>query len=302
VNAALQAGVKRFVHISTLALYGDEVTGTITEDSPIRPKKGWDYAESKHAAEQIVLEAASRGLPAVVLRVAVVYGPHNMTMVTRPLQQLTHNRLILVDCRDVPSNTIYVDNLCHGIERSLDAAADVNGQIFLLSDDDGFTWGDYFGYFAERLGAQVQHVAKDRTAAPPMADTPSLLERWSRGTKDLVMSPEMKALARRIYLSDPWGTPARWGVNTFPNAVRKLASLIRPEEAFVYRPNPVQSEDPGVFTVDPISARVSAAKAARVLGVQPVVTRGRAMELTLAWARHARIVPSAARDEVAAVR
>jgi hypothetical protein len=30
--------------------------------------------------------------------------------------------------------------------------------------------------------------------------------------------------------------------------------------------------------------------------------RRRAMELTLAWARHARIVLSAARDEVAAVR
>ena len=42
----------------------------------------------KYAAEQIVLEAAARGLPAVVLRVAVVYGPHNMTVVTRPLEQL----------------------------------------------------------------------------------------------------------------------------------------------------------------------------------------------------------------------
>jgi predicted dehydrogenase/nucleoside-diphosphate-sugar epimerase len=302
VNAALRAGVKRFVHISTIALYGDQVTGTITEETPIRPKPGWDYAESKYAAEQIVLEAASRGLPAVVLRVAVVYGPHNMTIVTRPLQQLTHNRLVLVDCRGVPSNTIYVDNLCQGIQRSLDAGPDVNGQIFLLSDDDGFTWGEYFGYFAERLGATVQHVSKNPAAAAASVESPSLLGRWSRGTKDLVSSREMKALARRVYQSDPWGTPARWGVETFPNAVRKLASLVRPEEAFVYRPNPSSGEDPGVFAMDPIHARVCAEKAARMLGFQPAVTRRRAMELTLAWARHARIVPAATRDEVGATR
>ena len=56
-------------------------TGTITEDTPIRPKKGWDYAESKYAAEQIVLEAAARGLPASFFALAVVYGPHNLTIV-----------------------------------------------------------------------------------------------------------------------------------------------------------------------------------------------------------------------------
>ncbi len=301
VNAALEAGVTRFVHVSTIALYGDKPTGTITEDTPIQPKKGWDYAESKNAAEQIVLDAVSRGLPALSLRVSVVYGPHNLTIVTRPLQHLAENRLVLVECRDVPSNTIYVDNLCQGIERALAAGADVNGQIFLLSDDDGFTWGDYFGYFADRMGAQVQHVSKQ----PPQVDTAassSRLRQWSRNTLDLATSSEVKALARRIYQSDPWGIPARWGVNTFPNAVRKLASIIRPEEAFIYRPNPAPVQETSVFTVDPIAAAVSARKAARILGFQPVVSRQRAMELTLAWARHARIVRAATTDGVGAAR
>ena len=303
VNAARQAGVKRFVHISTLAVYGDDVTGTITEDTPIRPKKGWDYAESKYAAEQIVLDAAARGLPAVVLRPAVVYGPHNSTIVTRPLQQLARHRLMLVDCRDVPSNTIYVDNLCYAIESSLDAGPDVNGEIFLLSDDDEFTWGEFFGYFAERIGAQVQHVAKSQAPIAAAAETPSpRLRRWSRSTLDLATSAEAKALAKRIYNSDPWGIPARWGVSTFPNVVRKLASVIRPEEAFVYRPNPAPAEDTGVFTIDPIRASVSAQKAARLLGFNAVVTRPRAMELTLAWARYARVVEAATRDAVGAAR
>jgi len=297
----MKAGVKRFVHLSTLALYGDEVTGTIAEDTPIHPKTNWDYAQSKHAAEQIVVEAAKRGLPAIVLRVAVVYGPHNQTIVARPLQQLAHNRLVLVDCRDVPSNTIYVDNLCEAIECSLRAAASANGEMFLLSDDDGFTWGDYFGFFARALGASVQHAPKQPTAVSA-ADQPSMLRRWTQETKELLLSAETKALARRIYNSNPWGAPARWVVETFPNAVRRVARVIRPEEPFIYTPNVAPDGAAESFIIDPVRARVSAEKAARVLGFQPVVTRYRAMELTLAWARHARIVPTSARDEVAAGR
>jgi nucleoside-diphosphate-sugar epimerase len=157
VDAALRAGVKRFIHISTIAIYGESVGGTITEETPLHPKKGWDYAESKSEAERIVLEAARRGLPAVVLRPSVVYGPHNMTIVARPLAHLVQNQLELVDCRDVPSNTIYVDNLCFGIQQALDASSDLTGQVFLLNDDDGFTWGQYFGY-SRTHGAQIHYV------------------------------------------------------------------------------------------------------------------------------------------------
>jgi hypothetical protein len=117
-----------------------------------------------------------------------------------------------------------------------------------------------------------------------------------------MVSEDAGSSGKRIYQSDPWGIQARWGVKMFPNAVRKLASVIRPEEAFVYRPNPAPTEDAGVFTVDPIAAGVGARKAARMLGFQPVVSRQRAMELTLAWARHARIVPAATRDEVKATQ
>jgi predicted dehydrogenase/nucleoside-diphosphate-sugar epimerase len=301
VEAALKAGVKRFVHLSTLALYGDQVTGTITEETPINPKKEWDYSHSKHGAEQIVLDAAKRGLPAIVLRPAVVYGPHNLTIVVRPLQQLAQNRLVLVECDDVPSNTIYVDNLCQAIACSLRAESSALGQIFLLSDDDGFTWGEYFGYFAQSMGADIQHKPK-QPAATVAADQPSTMRRWTRETLDLLMSAEVKALAKRVYQSNPWGIPGRWFVETFPNAVRRVASVIRPEEPFIYRPQPGPAQDADIFVIDPVRARVSSEKAARMLGFEPAVPRLRAMELTLAWARHARIVRTSARDEVAAGR
>ena len=300
VDAALRAGVKRFVHISTIALYGEHANGTITEETPLRPRKGWDYAESKYAAEQIVLEAAARGLPAIVLRPSVVYGPHNLTIVARPLAHLLQNRLELVDCRDVPSNTIYVDNLCFGIQQALESAPHLSGQVFLMNDDDGFTWGEYFGYFADRMGARIEFVSKSGHAAD-IGTPPGLLKRWASGTRDLLLSSETKGLAKRIYTSDPWGTPARWAVETFPSAVARLKDLVRPEEGLVYRPNP-PAEPLSLFTVDPITAQVSAEKARKMLAFAPLVPRQQAMALTLQWAQYARIVPAAARDEVATVQ
>ena len=298
VDAAIRAQVKRFVHISTLSVYGDQVTGVITEDTPLSPKKGWDYAESKYAAEQIVLEAAARGLPAVVLRVAVVYGPYNSTIVARPLEQLLRERLVLVDCARVPSNTVYVDNVCHGIELALNAGPAADGQVFLLSDDDGFSWGEYFGYFAEALGKTLQH--QEKGAAAVVDRSPNVARRWLRSTLDLVTSPEAKGLARRIYQSDPWGTPARWFIETFPEFVQRAKRRIRPSEGVIYRPRVPVDAGAAPFLVDPIHARASAEKIARALGYAPVVPRQRAMDLTLQWAMHARIVPAVVDEHVAA--
>jgi nucleoside-diphosphate-sugar epimerase len=300
VDAALSAGVKRFVHLSTIAIYGDPTTGALTEQTPVNPESGSDYAESKYAAEKIVLEAAARGLPAIVLRITPVYGPHNMTVVTRPLQHLVQDRLFLVDCRDVPSNTIYIDNLCHGIQLALDAPSHLNGEIFILSDDDGFTWGDYFSYFADQIGANLHHVPRDEVGKGATAASAPTLSRWLGSTRHLITSSEAKALARRIYLSEPWGTPARWFVDRFPRAAGRLKRVVRTEAAFVYRPRPVVQGDTAPFRLTPISARVSTDKARRVLGFEPIVPRLRAMELTLAWARYARILPDAAYEERAA--
>lgn len=70
---AREAGVERFVHISSTAVYGLPNGAPLTEESPRRPAEA--YGRSKRDGENIVLGAIRDGLPATILRPCTVYGP-----------------------------------------------------------------------------------------------------------------------------------------------------------------------------------------------------------------------------------
>lgn len=73
---ALQAGVRRLVHISAVAVVGEVPPGVvIDEQTPCHPCD--PYQRTKYAAERLVLDMAARErLPVVVLRPGAIYGPH----------------------------------------------------------------------------------------------------------------------------------------------------------------------------------------------------------------------------------
>ena len=74
IQAAVQAGVFRFVHVSTIAVVGQAAAGRpITEESECRPLDA--YQRSKLAGEAQVKNAAEQGLPTVILRPGAFYGP-----------------------------------------------------------------------------------------------------------------------------------------------------------------------------------------------------------------------------------
>ena len=74
LRAALQAGVRRFVHLSTVGVLGDVRTVPASEASPYNPSDY--YQRSKAEGERRALAFfAERGLPGVVIRPTAIYGP-----------------------------------------------------------------------------------------------------------------------------------------------------------------------------------------------------------------------------------
>ena len=73
LQAALRAGVERFIYLSTAHVYGAPLAGTITENSLPRPTH--PYAITHHIAEEFVLAAhAQRTLTGIVLRMSNSFG------------------------------------------------------------------------------------------------------------------------------------------------------------------------------------------------------------------------------------
>ena len=76
---AKAAGVKQFLFLSTMAVYG-EVEGAITKDTPLKPTTM--YGKTKLAAERELAKLADENFKIVILRPPMVYGencPGNYT-------------------------------------------------------------------------------------------------------------------------------------------------------------------------------------------------------------------------------
>src|SRR6266851_8491215 len=114
LEAAQSAGVERVVHMSTAAVYGlTPRPGSENEESPV-PRTGDAYCDNKGEAENVVLRFARRGVPAVILRPSIVYGPYS-SWSTRLIQEMKDRQAALIDGGNGACNTTYVDNLVDAI-------------------------------------------------------------------------------------------------------------------------------------------------------------------------------------------
>jgi len=152
LSAAYGVGVKRVVHMSTAEVYGN-VRGEVDETFPCTSMKD-EYGDAKIEAERICWEYYAKGLPVLVLRPSIVYGPFGTQFTVRLAQRLCEGRLgDMKDSADGLCNLVYVDDLVYCIFRSIRSDRSV-GQAFNVNGPDKVTWNDYFREFAATLGIQ----------------------------------------------------------------------------------------------------------------------------------------------------
>ncbi len=281
-EAALAAGVKRFVHISTLFVHQRDLGGVIDETTPLNPPANDNYGTAKLAAERALASVAQKGLSTIVLRPARIYGPFSKTFTVRPLQALLEGRLAISGDPDVPANMVYVDNVVEAIARALEAPGSSSGSAYLVNDPDQVSLNDFFDYFARVSGVEIKRL-------PVRASATAVVHRgWIAGLKAIALAPEVRALVHRIMDTEPVGNLPKRLWDASPDIQRKLLKLFKVDAAVVYRP----SSGPGQDWLDYYgeNAVVSSAKLTNELGYIPAVSCERAMALTLEWAMTARLL------------
>lgn len=152
---ALAAGVRRFVHVSSIAVYGPVRAGIITEESPLW--RGVElYGDSKIAGEEVVRAAVAGGLPAVIVRPGMVYGPRSRGWTVRMVQWIDAGRPAMVAGGGGFARPIFIENLIDAM--LLCAQRPVTGEAFTLIDAN-IPWREFLGPYGRMLGKRVRSVS-----------------------------------------------------------------------------------------------------------------------------------------------
>ncbi len=286
-EAALAAGVSRFVHISTLFVHERSGAGMITEATPLRPPASDSYGQAKLAAEEALGTVAAKGLSTITLRPTRIYGPYSRTFTLRPLQALAEGRLAIGGSADVPANMVYVDNVVAAIARAIDAPNALKGSAFLVTDEDQLSLREFYDFFGREDGFPVKLLPDwkpDGGGAPKGA-----LAAFFGGLKTIATSSELRGIVRRVFETDPIGTIPRRFWDRSPKFQQRMLRRFGADAAVIYRPEAAASD---LLVYEGEAARASGSNATQNLGLVEACSREEAMTRTLEWARYARVLPA----------
>src|SRR5688572_5176801 len=149
LEAALAAGVRRVVYVSTCAVFGN-TRGAIVDETYTRsgPYTSY-YEETKVRAHEIALALAERGLPVSIAQPGGVYGPGDSSALGGLMRTFTQGRLPFVPFPDTGLNFVHVDDVARGIVLVLDRGQ--AGRSYVLGGEIARV-GDAFAALARVTG------------------------------------------------------------------------------------------------------------------------------------------------------
>jgi len=158
VEAAINAGVKRIVLFSTIAVYGASNGKVLSEMSPVQPDT--IYARTKLAAERIVMSAKDTdGQPlGVVLRLGAVYGSRIKGNYERLIYALVHHRLVPIGNGLNRRSIIYDHDVARAAVLAVTHPA-AAGRIFNVTDGRFHTLKEIIKSICAALGRETPRIS-----------------------------------------------------------------------------------------------------------------------------------------------
>ncbi len=151
-HLSARAGVRKFVHLSSIAIYGNPPLPMVTENTPPVPSSD-AYSRTKLAIEE-ALKATSTEVEITILRLSCVYGPGAGWWTHGLLSQMRHGNLILVDDGAGTANLIHVSDAAALVAQVIERSGSPF-EIFNVTDGKPLPWSRYFEQLESRLGRKA---------------------------------------------------------------------------------------------------------------------------------------------------
>ncbi|MBV8914092.1 MAG: NAD-dependent epimerase/dehydratase family protein, partial [Acetobacteraceae bacterium] len=154
VRAAMAADVRRFVHVSSITVHGNNVRGEADEDSPLQNEPN-PYSRSKAAGEKLLQRMIrDESARVTIVRPGWVYGPRDAASFARIARMIDQGRMLVIGSGENHLPLIYVRDAAEGILLAA-AAGKAEGRSYLLVNDERVTQRDFIGAIAAELAVPM---------------------------------------------------------------------------------------------------------------------------------------------------
>jgi nucleoside-diphosphate-sugar epimerase len=158
VERCHKANVSRFVHCSSVGVFGDIEHPPADEDSECHPNIA--YERSKLAGEKTVMDFACEvGYPVVAIRPAWVYGPE-CARTLKLFRTIKKGHFFFVGDGSTLRHPIYIDDMVQGFEVAATHER-APGDVFIMAGPRAVTLRELTGEIANHIG-----VAPPRLKVP----------------------------------------------------------------------------------------------------------------------------------------
>jgi len=153
VRLAGEAGVLRFVHISTVGVYDMKNIDEVDESAPLALNHSSTYPRTKAEAEKRAIEMASTyDLELSIVRPSMIYGPGHGVWSEGMLKNILEGKPVMLGDGSAHFNPVYIDDVVDSIIRCAKHPK-AAGEAFNVSAEIT-TWREFMNYYGDLCGKE----------------------------------------------------------------------------------------------------------------------------------------------------
>ena len=155
LDAALKYNIKRFLHCSTVGIYGHIENPPADETAPLRP--GDIYQDTKLEGEKLALSYyKEKGLPVTIVRPTGIYGPGDLRML-KMYKMIQNGKFIMFGKGDVFYHLTFVTDVVEGFRLAAESEKAI-GKDYIIAGDECFTLEEFKETVAKVLNVKSSNL------------------------------------------------------------------------------------------------------------------------------------------------
>jgi nucleoside-diphosphate-sugar epimerase/2-polyprenyl-3-methyl-5-hydroxy-6-metoxy-1,4-benzoquinol methylase len=172
LQAAVRSGVRRFVHGSTIGVYGISRNGPVRDDSPLQPDN--IYGVTKLEGEKVVRQFFDR-LPISIVRISETYGPGDRRLL-KLFDGIQKRRFFHIGGGRNLHHLVYIDDLIEGLRLAATEPTAI-GNTFVMAGSKAVTTEEMITSICKATNASVPQL---HVPLWPLMTTAAVMEKVMR--------------------------------------------------------------------------------------------------------------------------